>query len=94
MHTVDLPVSLELGVMSDQVTVTSNRSEREVRQIPLHVETMSRAGIEQSNTLSTGDALAGAVEHQRRSATGRSSCARACAASIRRACWCSSTASA
>jgi hemoglobin/transferrin/lactoferrin receptor protein len=57
-HTVDLPVSLELGVLSDQVTVTSSRSEREVRQIPLHVETISRAGIEQSNVLSTGDALA------------------------------------
>jgi outer membrane receptor protein involved in Fe transport len=61
---VDLPVSLELGVMSDQVTVTSNRSEREVRQIPLHVESMSRAGIEQANVLSTGDALAGAVNVQ------------------------------
>ncbi|MBY0495865.1 MAG: TonB-dependent receptor [Cyanobacteria bacterium] len=58
---VDLPVSLELGVLSDQVTVTSSRSEREVRQIPLHVETLSRAGIEQSNVLSTGDALAAAV---------------------------------
>jgi outer membrane receptor protein involved in Fe transport len=63
-HTVDLPVQLELGVMSDQVTVTSNRSEREVRQIPLHIETMSRAGIEQANTLSTGDALASAVNVQ------------------------------
>lgn len=61
---IDLPVSLELGVLSDQVTVTSNRSEREVRQIPLHVETMSRAGIEQANVLSTGDALAGAVNVQ------------------------------
>ena len=58
---VDVPVSLQLGVLSDQVTVTSNRSEREVRQIPLHVETLSRAGIEQSNVLSTGDALATAV---------------------------------
>lgn len=63
-HTVDLPVQLELGAMSDQVTVTSNRSEREVRQIPLHIETMSRAGIEQANTLSTGDALASAVNVQ------------------------------
>jgi len=61
---IDLPMSLELGVLSDQVTVTSNRSEREVRQIPLHVETMSRAGIEQANVLSTGDALAGAVNVQ------------------------------
>jgi len=61
---IDLPMALELGVLSDQVTVTSNRSEREVRQIPLHVETMSRAGIEQANVLSTGDALAGAVNVQ------------------------------
>ena len=61
---IDLPFSLELGVMSDQVTVTTNRSEREVRQIPLHVESMSRAGIEQANTLSTGDALATAVNVQ------------------------------
>lgn len=58
---IDLPVSLELGVLSDQVTVTASRSEREVRQIPLHVETLSRAGIEQSNVLSTGDALSAAV---------------------------------
>jgi len=63
-HNVDLPVSLELGVMSDQVTVTSNRSDREVRQIPLHVETISRAAIEQANTLSTGDALTAAVSVQ------------------------------
>ena len=62
--TVDLPISMALGVMSDQVTVTSNRSEREVRQIPLRVETMSRAGLEQANVLSTGDALAGAVNVQ------------------------------
>ena len=62
--TVDLPISMALGVMSDQVTVTSNRSEREVRQIPLHVESMSRAGLEQANVLSTGDALAGAVNVQ------------------------------
>jgi outer membrane receptor protein involved in Fe transport len=58
---VDLPVSLELGVLSDQITVTSSRSEREVRQIPLHVDTLSRAGIEQSNVLSTGDALTSAA---------------------------------
>lgn len=60
-HVVDLPVTLELGVLSDQVTVTSSRSEREVKQIPLHVETLSRAGIEQTNMLSTGDALASTV---------------------------------
>jgi hemoglobin/transferrin/lactoferrin receptor protein len=58
---LEVPVSLELGVMSDEVTVTANRSEREVRQIPLHVETLSRAGIEQANVLSTGEALTAAV---------------------------------
>ena len=60
-QTVDLPISLELGALSDEVTVTANRSEREVRQIPLHVETLSRAAIEQGNVLSTGDALTAAV---------------------------------
>jgi hemoglobin/transferrin/lactoferrin receptor protein len=58
---VDLPFSLELGVMSTEVSVTASRSEREVRQIPLHVETMSRAGVEQANPLSTGDVLTTAV---------------------------------
>jgi hemoglobin/transferrin/lactoferrin receptor protein len=37
--------------------VTAARAERETRQIPLHVETITRASIEQANTLSTGDAL-------------------------------------
>jgi len=58
---VDLPVSLELGVLSAQVSVTASRSEREVKQIPLHVETLSEAAVQQSNTLSTGDALASVV---------------------------------
>lgn len=58
---LDVPVSLEIGVLSAEVSVTASRSEREVRQIPLHVETLSRAAVEQSNTLSTGDALATAV---------------------------------
>ena len=55
--TVDVPVQLELGGFSAQVSVTAARSERETRQIPLHVETITRASIEQDNTLSTGDAL-------------------------------------
>ena len=59
--TLDVPVSLELGVMSAEVSVTASRSEREVRQIPLHVETRSRAAVEQSNPLSTGDVLTTAV---------------------------------
>ncbi len=54
---VDVPVQLELGGFTAQVSVTAARSERETRQIPLHVETITRASIEQANTLSTGDAL-------------------------------------
>src|SRR5262245_17107437 len=56
--TVDVPVQLDLGVFSAAVSVTAARSERETRQIPLHVETLTRGSIEQDNTLSTGDALA------------------------------------
>jgi hemoglobin/transferrin/lactoferrin receptor protein len=55
---VDVPVQLELGVFNTQVSVTAARAERETRQIPLHVETVTRASVEQGNTLSTGDALA------------------------------------
>jgi len=54
---VDVPVQLELGGFNAQVSVTAARSERETRQIPLHVETITRASIDQDNTLSTGDAL-------------------------------------
>jgi hemoglobin/transferrin/lactoferrin receptor protein len=54
---VDVPVQLELGVFNAEVSVTAARAERETRQIPLHVETVTRASIEQANTLSTGDAL-------------------------------------
>jgi hemoglobin/transferrin/lactoferrin receptor protein len=56
--TVDLPVQLEVGGQSAEITVTATRTEREARLIPLHVETIPRAAIEQANTLSTGDALA------------------------------------
>jgi outer membrane receptor protein involved in Fe transport len=55
--TLDLPMRLEVAGLSAQVTVTATRAERETRQIPLHVESVSRAAIEQANTLSTGDAL-------------------------------------
>ena len=54
---VDVPVQLKLGGFNAQVSVTAARSERETRQIPLHVETITRASIERDNTLSTGDAL-------------------------------------
>ena len=58
---LEVPVSLELGVLNAEVSVTASRSEREVRQIPLHVETLSRAAVEQSNALSTGDVLTSAI---------------------------------
>jgi len=55
--TIDVPIQLELGGMAAQVSVTATRAEREVRQIPLHIETMPEAAIEQQNPLSTGDVL-------------------------------------
>jgi outer membrane receptor protein involved in Fe transport len=58
---LDVPVRLELGVLSAEVSVTAARAERETRQIPLHVDTITRGAVEQSNPLSTGDALAGAA---------------------------------
>ncbi|MEO8678088.1 MAG: TonB-dependent receptor [Vicinamibacterales bacterium] len=54
---VEVPFELELGAMTAQVSVTASRAEREVRQIPLHVETLTDGAIEQQNPLSTGDAL-------------------------------------
>ena len=60
-QTVDVPVQLELGSFASAVSVTAARAEREITQIPLHVETMTAAAIEQANPLSTGDALASAA---------------------------------
>jgi len=60
-ETVDVPVQLEIGGVRAEVTVTATRAEREVRQIPLHVETMSADAVQQANALSTGDALATAA---------------------------------
>jgi hemoglobin/transferrin/lactoferrin receptor protein len=56
--TLDLPVQLEVAGLSAEVAITATRAERETRLIPLHVESIPRAAIEQANTLSTGDALA------------------------------------
>ena len=55
---LDLDVRLELGVLSTEVSVTAARAERETRQIPLHVQTLTKDAIEQTNPLSTGDGLA------------------------------------
>ena len=54
---IDLLIQLELGALNADVSVTAARAERETRQIPLHVETMTKAAIERTNPLSTGDAL-------------------------------------
>ena len=54
---LDVPMTLEIGVLNAEVSVTASKAEREVRRIPLHVETISRGAVEQANTLSTGDAL-------------------------------------
>jgi hemoglobin/transferrin/lactoferrin receptor protein len=56
-QTIDVPLTLEVGSVTSAVVVTAARAEREVRQIPLHVDTITRGAIEQSNQLSTGDAL-------------------------------------
>ena len=52
-----VPMQLELGGLTAAVSVTATRSERETRQIPLHVETLTKQSIEDTNPLSTGDAL-------------------------------------
>ena len=59
--TLDVPVQLELGGLRAEVSVTAARAEREARQIPLRVETMTAIAIAQANPLSTGDALATAA---------------------------------
>ena len=54
---LELPVQLQVGGLNAEVTVTALRAERETLQIPLHVENIPGAAVEQANTLSTGDAL-------------------------------------
>lgn len=58
---IDLPLRLEVGPFSAQVSVTTSRDEREIRQIPLHIESMSGESIAERNLISTGDALAQAA---------------------------------
>jgi len=60
-QTLNFPVKLELGSLATEVTVTAARSAREVRQIPLNIDVMSKDQIEQSNPLSTGTALTAAA---------------------------------
>jgi outer membrane receptor protein involved in Fe transport len=56
-ETVDVPLTLEVGSVTAAVVVTAARAERDQRQIPLHVESIMRGAIEQTNQTSTGDAL-------------------------------------
>lgn len=58
---VHVPVQLVIGGLNAEVSVTASRAEREIREIPLHVETRSADALGQTNPLSTGDALAGVV---------------------------------
>lgn len=54
---LDVSMQLELGKVTAQVSVTAARAERENRQVPLHVDSISKAALEQNNPVSTGDAL-------------------------------------
>lgn len=56
--TIDLPVTLELGSFASAVSVTAARAEREIKQIPLHVDSIGAAALLPANPLSAGDALA------------------------------------
>jgi outer membrane receptor protein involved in Fe transport len=58
---LDVPVQLEIGALQAEVSVTASRAEREVRRIPLHVETMTGEAVRQTNALSAGDAIATAA---------------------------------
>ena len=58
---IDVPLALVLAGLSSQASVTAARADREIREIPLHVETLTADAIAPTNPLSTGDALAGIV---------------------------------
>ena len=56
---LDVPLRLEVGAgRPPRWSSRPSRAERDTRQIPLHVDTITKAAVEQSNQLSTGDALA------------------------------------
>jgi outer membrane receptor protein involved in Fe transport len=54
---LEVPLTLDVGSVSSAIVVTATRAERARRQIPLHVETLTRAAVERTNQTSTGDAL-------------------------------------
>src|SRR5262245_52421218 len=57
----DVPIELQIGVIQSDVVVAAARSEREAREVPLHIQTMAGEAVAQSNPLSTGDSLTTAV---------------------------------
>ena len=75
--------ALDLGSIRSEVTVAADRGARDVQLVPLRADTINADQVYELAPVSTGDAMLAA-----------SRCARGCAASIRRACSCSSTASA
>jgi hemoglobin/transferrin/lactoferrin receptor protein len=54
---IALPVRLEVGRVTAQVTVTPSRAAREVRQVPLNVSSISGEQIAEANPTSTGEAI-------------------------------------
>jgi outer membrane receptor protein involved in Fe transport len=54
---IAVPVRLEVGSVTAQVTVTPSRSAREVRQLPLNVTSISGEQMAETNPTSTGEAL-------------------------------------
>jgi hemoglobin/transferrin/lactoferrin receptor protein len=56
---VHLPIVLEVGAFTAEVSVTAARSEREIRRIPLRIDTTPGEAV--AHARSTGDALAGAA---------------------------------
>ena len=54
---LDVPLTLDVGTVTSAVVVTASRAERETKQIPLHIDTITKAAIEQTNQTSSGDAL-------------------------------------
>jgi len=56
---VHLPIQLADLELNVALNVTAARAERDTRELPLHVETLDRRAIVETNPLSTGDALTG-----------------------------------
>jgi len=56
-QSLEVPLTLEVGAVTSAIVVTAARAERDTRQIPLHVDTLTKAAVERTNQTSTGDAL-------------------------------------